>query len=287
MSMHLRKSESSQDAAFSDREFDFNQQDFEDITARIYQLAGIVLKDHKKDMVYGRLARRLRHHNLNSFAEYRNLLDAKDGDKETQFLVNALTTNLTSFFRENHHFEHLQKNLSGVFKKNPRARMRVWCSAASTGQEPYSIAMTFNKSGLTSGGHDIRLLATDLDTNVLEKGQIGIYEPQALEKLPAEYRDHFVRQPDGNFEASRKLKDFITFKQLNLLKSWPFKSGFDIIFCRNVLIYFDHPTRATIVGKMLDLLHPGGILYLGHSEAFPCDPARVESEGHTIFRKLH
>jgi chemotaxis protein methyltransferase CheR len=286
MSMHLRKQDSSQDAAFSDREFDFNQADFEDITARIYQLAGIVLKDHKKDMVYGRLARRLRHHNLNSFAEYRALLDSKEGEKEQQFLVNALTTNLTSFFRENHHFEHFHKNLVKTFANNPRARLRVWCSAASTGQEPYSIAMTFHKAGLTPGGHDVRLLATDLDTNVLEKGQSGNYEAQALDKLPQEYKEHFTKQADGTFDASRKLKDFITFKQLNLLNSWPFKSGFDVIFCRNVLIYFDQPTRAAIVGKMLDLLQPGGILYLGHSEAFPCDPNLVESEGHTIFRKL-
>ena len=272
---------------FADREFVFTEADFNDITSRIYNLAGIVLRDHKKDMVYGRLARRLREYQFNSFADYRKFLDSPEGEKETQFLVNALTTNLTSFFRENHHFEHLYKMLSEVVKANPRPKLRLWCSAASTGQEPYSIAMTLAKVGFTPGVHDVKLLATDLDTNVLDKARAGIYEPKTLEKMPREYAESFTRREDGNYQINQKLKEFITFKQLNLLNNWPLRNQFDVIFCRNVLIYFDQPTRAAIVGKMLDLLPVGGILYLGHSEAFPLAAERVRNEGHTIFRKLN
>jgi chemotaxis protein methyltransferase CheR len=147
--------------------------------------------------------------------------------------------------------------------------------------------MTLDSLGLSPISHHIKVLCTDLDTNVLKKAQEGIYEDSAVDKLPvAKKQNYFTRQPDGDYCVNSKLKDFLMFKQLNLLSSWPMKGPFDVIFCRNVLIYFDNPTRAAIVSKMLSLLSTGGILYLGHSEAFPLSADLVQSEGHTIFRKL-
>jgi chemotaxis protein methyltransferase CheR len=276
------------EASNLDREFVFNDEDFNDISSRIFKLSGIVLRDNKHDMVYGRLARRLRILNMDSFPQYRAYLDSLEGiANETQHFVNSLTTNLTSFFREGHHFEHLAKHIPKLYAENPKKQLKVWCSATSTGQEPYSIAMTLDSLGLSPMSHNIKVLCTDLDTNVLKKAEEGIYEEAAVGKLPTGKRHtYFTPMPDGQFRVSHKLREFLIFRQLNLLSSWPMKGPFDVIFCRNVLIYFDNPTRAAIVTKMLSLLPVGGILYLGHSEAFPLSASLVESEGHTIFRKL-
>ncbi|MFT6071518.1 MAG: chemotaxis protein methyltransferase CheR [Alphaproteobacteria bacterium] len=271
-----------------EREFEFTNVDFNDISARLTKLSGIVLRDNKHDMVYGRLARRLRILNFNDFGQYRAYLDTTEGTaKETQHFVNALTTNLTSFFREEHHFDHLHKHIGKVMESNPKKSLRLWCSATSTGQEPYSISMTLDSLNLSSRSNDIKLLCTDLDTNVLQTAEQGIYENSAVDKLPVSKRNqYFKSQPDGMFKIDAKLKEIMMFRQLNLLSSWPMKGPFDVIFCRNVLIYFDQPTRVAIVSKMLSLLPVGGILYLGHSEAFPLSSDLVASEGHTIFRKL-
>jgi chemotaxis protein methyltransferase CheR len=273
---------------YTEREFEFSNEDFNDISSRLNKLSGIVLRDNKHDMVYGRLARRLRQLNLASFAAYRTYLDTPEGIKnETQNFVNSLTTNLTSFFREEHHFDHLTKYVSENWAKNLNRPLKIWCSATSTGQEPYSISMTLNNIGMTSRSHNIKLLCTDLDTNVLNTAEKGIYEPNTVDKLSTQKRNQYFKlQPDGNYKVDEKLKEIMIFRQLNLLSAWPMKGPFDVIFCRNVLIYFDQPTRVAIVSKMLNLLPVGGILYLGHSEAFPLSADLVESEGHTIFRKL-
>jgi len=270
------------------REFVFTEEDFQDISKRLTKLSGIVLRENKHDMVYGRLARRLRILNIEGFQQYRAYLDSPDGiAKETQHFVNALTTNLTSFFREEHHFEHLAKYVSGLYKDNPKKKLRLWCSATSTGQEPYSISMTLDSVGVSAKSHDVKLLCTDLDTNVLKTAEQGIYEGTAIDKLAVNKRNqYFKNNGDGSYAADARLKEIMIFRQLNLLSSWPMKGPFDVIFCRNVLIYFDHPTRAAIVTKMMSLLPVGGILYLGHSEAFPISTDLVESEGHTVFRKL-
>ena len=283
--MHVKKIEYS--GTMGSKEFLFTQNDFDDITQRIYKLAGIVLQEHKQDMVYSRLARRLRILNFKSFAEYRKFLDSSEGRNEVQSLVNALTTNLTSFFREEHHFVHLEKNLEQIIQKGGTHKIRIWCSAASTGQEPYSIAMIADKVGLNSPKYDFKILATDLDTIVLQKAEQGLYEGNHTKKLSTSLRDKYlIPQADNMFLVHSKLKDMIIFKQLNLLGNWPMKGSFDIIFCRNVLIYFDMATRIAIISKMKDLLPIGGILYLGHSEAYPLELDTVSNEGHTIFRKL-
>jgi chemotaxis protein methyltransferase CheR len=268
------------------REFHFTKDDFEDIARRIYSLAGIVLKDHKVDMVYGRLARRLRTLNYTHFAQYRDYLDGPEGHKETQNLVNSLTTNLTSFFREEHHFEHLKKEVLSQYVKKPSStRFRIWSSASSTGEEPYTIAMTLHSAGVMPT-HNVKILATDLDTNVLKKGASGIYSDTIVNKLPGAIRQEYFRKHDEeNYIVRKELQQYILFKQLNLLSKWPMNGPFDIIFCRNVLIYFDQETRKMIVNRMIDLLPPGGFLYLGHSESIASTETRVSTEGHTIFRK--
>ena len=168
------------------REFNFTDEDFNDISSRIFKLAGIVLRDNKHDMVYGRLARRLRILNMDNFPEYRAYLDSPEGiAKETQNFVNSLTTNLTSFFREAHHFEHLQKHIPKLYAESPKRPLKIWCSATSTGQEPYSIAMTLDSLGLSPMSHNIKVLCTDLDTNVLRTAEEGIYDDAAIGKLPA------------------------------------------------------------------------------------------------------
>lgn len=269
------------------KEFAFTEHDFNDIISRIYRLAGIVLQSHKKDMVYGRLARRLRVLDMNSFAEYLNYLDSNEGRDEIQQFVNALTTNLTSFFREEHHFDHFRKEMNRLVMKDTRRKLRIWCSATSTGQEPYSIAMSLDMVNVTAVGQDVKVLCTDLDTNVLKKAETGIYENNQFNKMPAHMRENYFKPlAGGQYQVVPKLKDLLVFKQLNLLSSWPMKGQFDVIFCRNVLIYFDAETRVTIVSKMKDLLPVGGVLYLGHSESYPLAPDTVASEGHTVFRKL-
>lgn len=280
-------SQAQQENFDSQKEFTFTVSDFNDVTSRIYKLAGIVLQDHKKDMVYGRLARRLRVLDMNSFSEYLNFVDSPSGSAEVQQFVNALTTNLTSFFREAHHFDHFRKEINRLVQQNPRRKLRVWCSAASTGQEPYSIAMALDQVNVTAMGQDVKVLATDLDTNVLTKCQAGLYEASQFDKMPASLRDSYFKPVSGGqYQVVQKLKDLLMFKQLNLLGSWPMKGPFDVIFCRNVLIYFDNETRAAVVSKMKDLLAPNGVLYLGHSESYPLSPDTVKSEGHTIFRKV-
>lgn len=268
------------------REFEFTDSDFHDISKRLFKLSGIVLRENKHDMVYGRLARRLRILNINNFTDYCEYLDTPQGiEHETQHFVNSLTTNLTSFFRENHHFDHLSGYVSKLYAANPKKQLRIWCSATSTGQEPYSIAMTLDGLGIPL--NDVKVLCTDLDTNVLQKAEQGIYEISSMDKLPSKkYVSYFSLTDDGQCRVNSKLKNFLIFRQLNLLSNWPMKGPFDVIFCRNVLIYFDQPTRVAIVSKMLALLPVGGILYLGHSEAFPLSPHLVVSEGHTIFRKV-
>lgn len=270
------------------KEFNLSDEDFNDISERIFKLSGIVLRRNKQDMVYGRLARRLRALEISSFKEYRKFLDTPAGiENETQHFVNALTTNLTSFFREEHHFEHFRGYIQSIINENPKHPLRVWCSAASTGQEPYSIAMTLESLGISSLTHNIKVLCTDLDTNVLRTAEMGIYDKHSVEKLPAiKIKQYFSQKQNGEYCVIPTLKEFLIFKQLNLLSGWPMKGPFDAIFCRNVLIYFDQPTRAAIVQKMLNLLPTGGILYLGHSEAFPLPANLVASEGHTVFRKL-
>ena len=249
------------------REFYFTTQDFEKVSKLIYQHAGISLNPSKQEMVYSRLGRRLRAKGLTNFSDYLVLLE-QGGEEEWEAFTNSLTTNLTAFFREAHHFPILAKHVQAQ-KNRP---IELWCSASSTGEEPYSMAMTMVEAFGTFTP-PVRILATDVDTQVLAKAQAGIYSLERLEKMPQERIRRFFLKGSGAHagmvRVRRELQDMVTFRQINLLdKSWPVRGPFDAIFCRNVMIYFDKPTQRRILEKFSPLLRQNGLLIAGHSESF-------------------
>jgi chemotaxis protein methyltransferase CheR len=275
------------------REFTFTDDDFHAISRLVYSKTGIVLKDHKSDMVYSRLARRLRALGLKSFADYRHLIGDPDGEGELGFLVNAVTTNLTHFFREIHHFKHLAevplRQFSANYKKGKGKHLRIWSAGCSSGAEPYSIAMTMRRSLPSLSSLDAKILASDLDTSMLDNGRSGTYPIDMLEKIPERFASKFIKvgkgSADGTFDVSPSLKEMITFNQLNLLNAWPMKGLFDAIFCRNVMIYFDNPTKEKLVERFAKYLKPHGYLYVGHSESVNKIETWYEPQGQTIYRK--
>lgn len=250
------------------REYDFTSHDFGRIKTLIYQHAGISLSSSKQNMVYSRLARRLRANKFTSFKEYLNFLE-QGNSEEWEAFTNALTTNLTAFFREQHHFPILEKH---VEKRKNHQKIQLWCSASSTGEEPYSMAMAMVEAFKTFTP-PVHILATDLDTNVLAHAQMGIYSLDRLEKIPKEKLKKFFLKGTGRHADSARvrpeLRNLITFRQLNLLdESWPIRGPFEAIFCRNVMIYFDKETQYKILKKFAPLLASDGLLFAGHSESF-------------------
>ena len=250
------------------REFDFSKGDFEHVRKLIYERAGISLSESKQNMVYSRLIRRVRARGLSSFADYLGLLEHGDDAVEWQEFTNSLTTNLTSFFREEHHFpvlaEHVRKMKSGQ-------QIQLWCCASSTGEEPYSMAMTMVEA-FGSYSPPVRILATDLDTNVLATAQRGVYPLERLEKMQPERLKKFFLKGKGSHAGSasvrQELRDMITFRQLNLLDdSWSVHGPFDAIFCRNVMIYFDEAEQKRLVEKFHRCLNRSGYLFVGHAES--------------------
>lgn len=270
------------------KEFPMTGNDFQRISDLAGRYTGIVLGEQKQDMVYGRIARRVRKLNLMSFTLYLDYLEANI-DQELSNFINVITTNLTSFFRENHHFEYLQKTvLKEISKKNSGSkRIRIWSAGCSTGMEPYSIAMTLLKYG-GFPGWDVKLLATDLDSEVLEKARAGIYSSSEVDGLEeCTIKNYFQRGADGKeVKIKEKVSQFIHFKRLNLLESWPMSGPFDFIFCRNVVIYFDKPTQKILFNRYADMLVIGGYLFIGHSENLHGISDRFENIGNTIYRKI-
>lgn len=269
--------------ATNDREFNFTEQDFESVRKLIYSHAGISLNISKKDMVYSRLARRLRATGLTTFRDYLKLLESNDVD-EWQAFTNALTTNLTSFFREQHHFPILAEH---VRKLKGRSPITLWCSASSTGEEPYSMAMTMVEV-FNSYTPPVHIIATDLDTNVLATAEAGIYPLERLEKMPVDKVKKFFLMGSGKQEGYARirpeLRSMITFRQINLLdNNWPLRPPFDAIFCRNVMIYFDKQTQLKILEKFVPLLRPEGLLFAGHSESFHHAASLFKLIGNTVY----
>ncbi|WP_448568490.1 CheR family methyltransferase [Thalassotalea ganghwensis] len=270
-----------------------SQEDFKFLCDFVYQVAGIVLNDSKREMVYRRLTRILRERKFNSFSEYCQLLRQKP-EQEKDYFINAITTNLTSFFRENHHFDYLRDHeLPNLINVKKAKRIRIWSSASSTGEEPYSIAIILVQAlAKRLSAIDAKILATDIDSNVLSVGKLGIYDEKRIDGLPEVVRREFFKQGSGeNLKKVRVnpvLQKLITFKQLNLLHEWPMKGPFDVIFCRNVIIYFDKKTQLDLFERYYQLLAPGGLLILGHSESLGAYQKYFENVGRTIFRKpLH
>ena len=254
------------------REFEFTDRDFERIRKLVKDETGIALSESKRDMVYGRLAKRLRHLELRTFEEYcRAVVDG--GSEELVNLVNAITTNLTFFFRQPEHFEFLEKTLlpqlAGVRSRS--RRIRLWSAGCSTGEEPYSAAIVARELFDPRRGWDVRILATDLDTNVLERAMEGVYAEEQLRLMTPRRRSRWFRPTSRNgkpvFAVDPELRDMITFRQLNLMHGWPMRGPLDAIFCRNVVIYFDMPTQRVLFERFADLLADEGNLFVGYSES--------------------
>jgi chemotaxis protein methyltransferase CheR len=278
-------------ASRSQREFTFRRKDFTYIAGLIYDQTGIVLADHKFDMMYARLARRLRQLGLKTVEDYIAYFSSDAGRNELPNLINAMTTNLTRFFREAHHFETLRNDcLSDIHAAAQSGRrdkrVRIWSAGCSSGMEPYSIAMTMVASLPQIRDWDALILATDIDTKMLDRARAGLYPAADLDEVPPVLRKRYARRaPDGMVQMDDVLKQHIRFKRLNLLHDWPFKGTFDVIFCRNVLIYFDRETRDELVSRFVEKLVPGGYLFLGHSEALAGEKAGLKNIGRSSFRK--
>lgn len=268
--------------SLQDREFSFSKEEFRFLATLANQRTGIVLAEQKRDMIYGRLVRRLRALKLDSFAAYCELLQSEEGESEIGNLINAVTTNLTHFFREAHHFEHLKNTVLPECGN----RVRIWSAGCSSGMEPYSIAMTL-QAGLKPAQRDAKILATDIDSNMLATGAAGSYTGDEYENIPAAYRQHVEHYPrDRRMEMKDSLKQMIAFKHLNLLEGWPMKGPFDAVFCRNVVIYFDKPTKQQLFARMAELIKPDGWLYIGHSENLHGVTDRFQLVGRTIYRRV-
>ena len=254
------------------REFAFGNEDFEALRKLVKELTGINLSDQKRELVYGRLARRLRALQLRSFAEYRELL-SRDGGKEISELCNAITTNLTAFFREPHHFEYLREQLLRPLaaQSGGTRRLRIWSAGCSTGEEAYSLAITVLEAVPDLRRWDIRILATDLDSDVLARARPGLYSAERIRGLsPERIARYFTQQQerDGlHYKVIPELASLITFKQLNLMHPLPMKGPLQAIFCRNVIIYFDKDTQRDLFARLSRLQRPGELLFLGHSES--------------------
>jgi len=268
------------------RDFEFNDRDFRRVCELIHKRAGIALAPAKRDMVYGRLSRRLRALGLHSFQDYLDQLE-RDGGDEWQAFTNALTTNLTSFFREPHHFEKLREEL---LARAHRAPLQIWSCAASTGEEPYSLAITACEAFGTLTP-PVRILATDVDTQVLATGAQGVYPLERIAGLdPALKRRYFQRGTgpnEGKCRVLPALRRLIEFRQLNLLAPrYDVGGPYDALFCRNVMIYFDKPTQRGILSRLVQHMGDDGLLYTGHSENYLHAADLIQPCGRTLYRRV-
>ena len=265
------------------REFVWTNADFARVQALIYKRAGISLHDGKHAMVYSRLSRRLRDTGHTSFREYLSWLETHDGPEWQEF-VNALTTNLTAFFREQHHFEIFASHL----RSKPSANWRVWCNAASTGEEPYSIVITALEAlGVNAS---FKLTASDIDSRVLATAAQGVYRLDSVKGLSTErLQKFFLKGKGGNagmVRAKPELRRAIDFMSVNLIRDdWPFKEPFDVVFCRNVMIYFDAPTQRRVLERIHRVLKPGGMLFVGHAENFSESKDLFTLRGKTVYER--
>lgn len=270
------------------------EEDFAYFARLVYDLSRIVLRAEKRALVQGRLARRMRALGLATVREYRAHLAGPGGEAELVEMINAVTTNLTSFFREPHHFRHLATTaLPAVTARATNRRLRVWSAGCSSGQETYSIALTMLSSVPNLAAWDARVLGTDLDTTMVERAAGGVYPIDQLNTIPEQYRraispgrsERATRERD-TFAMPAAARDLITFKPLNLMDNWPMRGPFDVIFCRNVVIYFDKPTQIELFDRFADILAPQGWLYIGHAESLFRVSDRFEAAGTTVYRKL-
>jgi chemotaxis protein methyltransferase CheR len=251
------------------------EDDFKRVSQLVYEHCGINLHGGKKELVRARLAKRLRAKNFKSFAEYLDYAVNDTSGHEFSILIDSLSTNLTSFFREIQHFDFLQKTyLPHLAEKKHKAgshKIRCWSAGCSSGEEPYSLAITLLDAFAGQGNWDIKVLATDISTTILQRAKEGIYEQKRIDPVSPQQRQKYlsVNRMDGEkfYEVNKLLRDVVIFRYLNLMADWPIGGPLDFIFCRNVMIYFDKPTQQRLIGRFYDLLDSGGLLFTGHSES--------------------
>ncbi|MGR9052304.1 MAG: CheR family methyltransferase [Gammaproteobacteria bacterium] len=272
------------------REFPYTWDDFNHLRVISNEYSGILVPDDKFDMFYSRLSKRLRVLGVKSFEEYCRYLDSH-GDSEFTHFINAITTNLTSFFRENHHFETLRERvLPEIVAKNRTTRkIRVWSAGCSTGEEAYSLAITLKEN--MPADWNLKILATDLDTHVLNTAAQGIYALDRMQGLSEQRLKRWFNKGKGTqagkIRVKAELRELIRFKQLNLMQdNWPMQNHFDFIFCRNVFIYFDQNTKRKLVSRYAQLLRSGSYLFIGHSESLNQVTQDFKSIGHTLYQRI-
>lgn len=270
-------------------EFALSEREFQRVKARVYADAGISLSDAKRTLVVSRLSKIVRALRLESIDAYLDYLERTGSEDDAQDFVNALTTNLTRFWREDHHFEHLAGHVGSLMARpgaasGGRPRLRIWSAGCSTGQEPYTIVLSLLAAFPELKRWDFKVLATDIDTNVLAKASLGTYPESELNGLSPERARLFERPGDGSIHVPMAARALVSFKPLNLMAAWPMKGPFDAIFCRNVAIYFDKPTQGTLFGRLGRMLAPGGYLYIGHSENLGSGSEGFRLVGKTIYQ---
>ena len=279
---------STPEAVGTDQTFTISDREFRLLRELIYAHTGIALADHKRALVCARLARRLRRLRLTDYGAYYEFLIHNDPDgSELMEMINAITTNKTDFFREAHHFQFLSEHVFPALRASHQRRVRIWSSASSSGEEPYSIAITVAES-LPLAEFDVKVLASDIDTNVLERAERGVYSVESVMKVPETLREKYflrgTRANDGQARVKPLLQSFIRFRRLNLIDDvWPMQGPFDVIFCRNVLIYFDKALQSKLLHRFAALLRPGGYLMLGHAEAIHGFEHLFRTVGHSTY----
>ena len=269
------------------KEFTFSRKEFRFLAETVHGLTGIVLGEQKYEMVYARLARRLRQLGLTRFQHYVELLQGPGRDEEIGFLIDAITTNLTRFFREDYQLKQMLRLIDQSVPAGEARGLKIWSAGCSTGQEPYSIAMAL-KAGLKNRPRlDARILATDIDRTILQKARRGLYSSEEVEHVPSHFLPRYFQEADdGLYEVSPQIRSMIVFNRLNLMEDWPFRGQFDFIFCRNVVIYFDEPTKERLARRFHAALGPDGVLFLGHSEALMGAIDGFAPAGRAAFRKI-
>lgn len=275
----------SPDEVLASGEYPLTRRDLAEIAAMIYSDAGISLNESKASLVYSRLSKHIRALGLGGFRDYCALVSSPAGSAARREMLSHLTTNFTRFFRENHHFDHLRDEvLPGLLARaKAGGRVRIWSAACSDGQEPYSIALTVLSLMPNVADFDFKILATDIDPKILGLARAGAYDETSLETISPAMRKQWFQEVEvqgrRKFQVDDRVKRLITFNELNLLAQWPFKGLFDVIFCRNVVIYFDEPTQTKIWSRFAGQLHDNGHLYIGHSE-------RVAGEAKHVFDNI-
>lgn len=287
----VAKDESNRESSW-EREFIITDKDFDNLRKLVNYYTGITLSNAKRELIYSRLAGRLRKNNLKKFSDYCKLLEEDAEGEEIVHFRNAITTNLTSFFREPHHFDFLKQTVLPEIKngRKDNKRIRIWSAGCSTGEEPYSIGMCIKESKCFDSGYDVKILATDIDSVVLDKATNGFYEIDKVNSIaPHRQKMWFSskrKSGNGQIKISNDISKYITFRQLNLMHEWPMKGPFDIVFCRNVLIYFSKPTQRLLIERFANMLSDNGYLFIGHSESLFKISDRFKLMGQTIYKKI-